>query len=350
MAALTAEILIDEGFGETRALLLLNGRPERLLYQRDDDRPQERLGARLAGRLVRIERAAGVAFFDGGDGASLAASPHAVQGLSEGALAELEVTAEPRAGKAAAVRVIGPATGYPRLLAPGPAPLERLKAYAPAAEVLTGPSTRDEIDAAEALALAPEARLPGGGSVKVERTRALTAVDVDAGAGTGQGDPRRAALSANRAALAEAARLIRLAGLGGLIVVDLIGRRQDADPILKAARAAFAPDEPGVVIGALGKFGTLELVRPWRERPVADRLAGEGGVGLSPRSRALAVLRRAERALVADPGGRFALTGAPETAPWLERGVAELAARYGARIAFKTGLAPARPVDDLTPL
>ena len=63
-------------------------------------------------------------------------------------------------------------------------------------------------------------RHTGGGDIAIEPTRALTAIDVDLSDRKG-GDAKRVTRQANLAALGMAARLLRLKGLGGIVVIDL---------------------------------------------------------------------------------------------------------------------------------
>ena len=136
--------------------------------------------------------------------------------------------------------------------------------------IVTSADARAVADAAQEAVLAEIHPLPGGGSLSLEPTRALVAVDVDLGAGAGA-TVKRAARAANLAAIGEAARLLRLKGLAGLVVIDLVGRGHDGAAMLAAARPAFMPDQPGVAIAPLGRFGTLELTLPRRETPPIER-------------------------------------------------------------------------------
>ena len=140
--------------------------------------------------------------------------------------------------------------------------------------------------------------LPGGGSIAIEPTRALVSVDVDLGSGGGR-DAKRAARQANLAALAELGRLLRLKALGGLVVIDLVGRGHDGQALARAAQTAFGPDQPGVVIGPVTRFGTLELALPRRYRPVREILCGPDG-RLTDRSLALRLVRAIEREAAAE--------------------------------------------------
>jgi Ribonuclease G/E len=319
-------LFLDRGPGEIRGVVTLDGRPERLLIERPGDPPAQRHGARLVARIASVDRSLASVFLD------LGAGPQAMApltpGLVEGAAVEIEIAAEARRGKGAVARLIGPAEGPPRLVAPAPGLAARLAAFAPDMGAVEGAEARDAADAAQDAALAVEHRLPGGGSIAVESTRALTAVDVDLGGRTG--DPKRAARAAHLAAIAEAARVLRLKALGGLVVIDLIGRGHDGAALSAAAKAAFAPDEPGVSIGPVSRFGAFELALPRRWRPVAEILCDADG-RLSALSRGLALLRGLERAALADPGARLVARAAPDAAAAAAPHMNELLARIGAR-------------------
>ena len=325
---------LDVGIGETRAVVQLRGRPERLIIERDGDPAPARLGVRVAARVRRVDRALALAFLDLGEGVE-AVAPAAQ--LVEGAALEVEVTAQPRAGKAASVRIHGPAEGdAPRLLEPGPTLEQRLQAIARGA-VTRGPDAREAADEAEEAALALEHPLPGGGSLSLEPTRALVAVDVDLGA-RGGADAKRAARAGNLAALTEVARLLRLKALGGLIVVDLAGRGHDGDALTRAAREAFHPDQPGVNLGPISRFGTMEILKPWTERPVIQRLLEPDG-----RPNAFTVALRLARALEREgrvrSGARLLARAAPEVVEAFAPLHARLAERLGPRFELQPELA-----------
>lgn len=335
-------LFIDKGIGETRAVVQLRKRPERLLIERDGDPASSRLGARVAARVRRIDRALNMAFFDLGEGVEAVAD---LAKLVEGAALDVEVTAEARAGKAAAVRIHGPAEGEaPRLLQSAPTLEERLQAFAKGS-IIRGPDAREAADEAEEAALAAEHRLPEGGSLAIEPTRALIAVDVDLGS-RGAADPKRAARAANLAAVTETARLLRLKGLAGLIVIDLAGRGHDGDALTRAAREAFHPDQPGVNLGPISRFGTMEILKPWRERPVLERLL-DGAGRLSAETAALRLTRALEREGRINGGARLSARAHPEVlaafAPYHSR----LAERLGPRFELQPDLALGRAGADV---
>ena len=247
--------------------------------------------------------------------------------LREGQAVEVEIAAPARRGKAAAARLVGPGEGPPRRLTPPQSIAGRLEALAPGEAVVRGAEARAAADLAEEQALAVEHPLGGGASLAIETTRALTAIDVDLGGAAG-GDGRRGQARLNARAVGEGARLLRLKGLGGLVVFDLAGRGQDAEPALAAARAAFAPDMPGVVFGPVTRLGTLQLALPWRATPLAERLLDADG-----RPSAATVARRLARAIEAEAAHAVRLRAlcAPEVADEAEGLRAALVERLGPR-------------------
>jgi Ribonuclease G/E len=309
---------------------MLDRRPERLLIDRRDHvYPQ--LGVRYRARVLKIERGAGLALLDLGANVTAALRlkadrPAPVQGQG----LEVEIAIEPQGDKAAVARMIGVVDGAPGRLNDPPTVRERLLAFAPEATVTEGAQAREAADRAEDEALAIEHPLPGGGSIALETTRALTAVDVDLGSGAGR-DPKRAARDANLSAICETARLMRLKALGGVVVIDLVGRGHDGPALTRHVQTAFGPDQPGVVIGPITKFGTLELALPRRLRPVRDVLCDATG-RLSAESLALRLTRAIEREGRADPGGRVVARCAPEIEAAVGAYMDRLKGALGARI------------------
>ena len=219
-------LFLDEGPGESRGVVTLDDLPERLLLWRDNDESRVGLGARVAARVAEVEPAIATAFLDLGGGAAAILPFRPDERPIRGQLIEAEIRSEPRQDKLATVRALGPCEGGPRLLAPAPSIAQQLQAIAPEADLLRGPAAWAVADEAECEALEVEHALAGGGTIAIEPTRALTAIDVDVGSRKGA-DAKRVTRQANLAALGTAARLLRLKGLGGLVVVDLAGRGHD---------------------------------------------------------------------------------------------------------------------------
>ena len=323
-------LFLDRGIGETRGVVTLKGRPERLIIERDGADPMQALGAGVVGRVIRVERAMGSAFIDlGGDIPAVMDLKPDMPRLTEGLAVSAEVRSEVRRGKGASLKFEDLAEGPPRLLSPGPSVEDQLRAIERTAAIETGESARAAADLAESEALETLYPLPGNGRIAVEPTRALVAIDVDLGASAAQ-EAKRAARQANLAALGVAARVLRLKGLGGLVVIDLVGRGHDGPALSAAARAAFAPDNPGVSIGPVSRFGTLEMAIPRRRRPVIELLLDEAG-RLTVEATAMGLIRDLERQGRASPGARLVAACAPEVAEAAKEALARLAGILGAR-------------------
>jgi hypothetical protein len=317
---------LDRGIGETRAVVTLDGRPERLLIARGGDDPATAVGARGVARVRKVDRALGTGFLElaGGAAAVLPLKPD-MERIVEGQAVEVEVRGEARKGKSAVARLIGPAEGPPRLLEAAPDLEAELRALAKDAAIIDDARAREAADEAVADALETLHPLPGGGSLAIEETRALVAVDVDVGERPGS-DSKRVTRQANMTGLGAGARLLRLKGLGGLVVFDLAGRGHDGAALLAAGRAAFGPDNPGVAISPVSRFGTLELTIPRRRRPVVEVLRENAAL-----TSALALIRALEREGRAQPGARLVAECAPAVAKAAGPYESQLADRLGRR-------------------
>lgn len=108
-----------------------------------------------------------------------------------------------------------------------------------------------------------EVVLPSGGSIVIDSTEALTAIDINSARSTRGGDIEETAFNTNLEAADEIARQLRLRDLGGLIVIDFI----DMTPIRHQRevearmRAAVRPDRARVQLGKISRFGLLEMSR-----------------------------------------------------------------------------------------
>ena len=336
-------IYLDEGIGESRGVVTLDGAPERLLIRRAGDDPRLRLGARLVAVVASVEPALNTAFLDLGEGAEAILQFKPDSRPVRGEVIEVEIRSEPRRGKLPIARLLGPSEGRPRLLAEAPSLAEFLQGLARDAELITGRAAREAADEAEALEMLHP--LPGGGTLAIEPTRALTAIDVDLGERKGA-DAKRVTRAANLAAIQLAARLLRLKSLGGIVVIDLVGRGHDAKALLAAARTAFAADNPGVAVEPIGRFGTLELSLPRRTRPLGEILCREDG-GLSDRSLAQRLIRRLQAEAEAQPGARLVARCAPQVAAAARPLAAKLTERIGARFTLEPDPARARESFDV---
>lgn len=108
-----------------------------------------------------------------------------------------------------------------------------------------------------------EVRLPSGGSIVIDVTEALTAIDINSARSTRGGDIEETALNTNLEAADEIARQLRLRDLGGLIVIDFI----DMTPVRhqreveNRMRDAVRQDRARIQISRISRFGLLEMSR-----------------------------------------------------------------------------------------
>lgn len=247
-------------------------------------------------------------------------------------------------------------SGPPTLLRRGPDPLARLAALYPNAPIdiddagtlakieltakLSSYAFADEVEEQVAALADSTAALPGGATLHIYPTPALTALDVDLGAGTAtRRDKAGAQAEANRALLPALARQIRLRNLSGAIVVDLGGMpaRKRAS-LAPAFTQALAGDPLAPQFLGFTALGLAEILRPRIHPPLHELLAG-------PHAAGLAALRALAQEIAATPSRRPLLRAAPTIVQALEAdpsALESLATRAGQRLILQSdhALAP----------
>src|SRR5512145_660030 len=110
--------------------------------------------------------------------------------------------------------------------------------------------------------------LPSGGSVVVDHTEALVAVDVNSARATKGSDIEETATRTNLEAADEVARQLRLRDLGGLVVIDFIDMESSKNQreVENRLRDALHYDRARIQLGKISRFGLMELSRQ-RLRP-----------------------------------------------------------------------------------
>ena len=106
-------------------------------------------------------------------------------------------------------------------------------------------------------------KLPSGGSIVINTTEALVAIDVNSGKNTSERNIESTALKTNLEAATEIARQLRLRDLGGLVVVDFIDMDDYRNnfKVEKAIKSALYRDRARIQVGRISMFGLLELSR-----------------------------------------------------------------------------------------
>jgi ribonuclease E len=154
--------------------------------------------------------------------------------------------------------------------------------------------------------LSPVVCLPSGGSIVINTTEALTAIDVNSGKMRNERDMDGTALRTNLEAVVEVARQIKLRDIAGIIVIDFIDvdSSEAATKIEKKIRDAMKGDSANVRISKLSQFGLIEMSRQRMRMSVAEssfvkcpHCDGCGRI-LSGEAVAIAVIRKIEKELI----------------------------------------------------
>ena len=146
------------------------------------------------------------------------------------------------------------------------------------------------------------ADLPSGGSIVIDPTEALTAIDVNSGRSKKGASQEETAVGTNVEAAAEVGRQLRLRDIGGLIVVDFIDMRSPRNrrKVEKAMKDAMKPDKARFTVSRISANGLLEINRQRIHQALQMRTHGDcahcGGTGrvASPDLIALRLLRNIE--------------------------------------------------------
>lgn len=102
-----------------------------------------------------------------------------------------------------------------------------------------------------------------GGFITIDKTEALTAIDVNSGKFTGNKDLEKTVLKVNKEATKEIAKQIRLRDIGGIIIIDYIDMEdeKDKEEIRNYMIECFKQDRSKVQVLEFTKLGLLEITR-----------------------------------------------------------------------------------------
>ena len=105
--------------------------------------------------------------------------------------------------------------------------------------------------------------LPSGGSLIIERTEALTVIDVNTGKNVGKTNLEETVYRNNLEAAEVVARQLRLRDIGGIIVIDFIDMeiRENRDKVGSALRTALARDKTRTQVFDISELGLVEMTR-----------------------------------------------------------------------------------------
>jgi len=314
-----ATLCLDDAVGETRrALLDPLGRPFRLDIERWSERGRRAKLDDIWWGRARKRTTGGGWFVDLGLDAD-GVIDVTKSAVTEGALIPVRVKSEAWSDKGPALSRadMSPATPRPDGPSLHKAAGDTFAAGVTVVATLTAEAARREIDAAIEEAGQVVCAVAGGGDIAVQRTRALTAIDVDAGNRLAKGSAEDFGLALNLEAADEAARQIALRGIGGLVVADFLNMASSKSQRLTALafREALA-----LWLGRasdvreLSGLGLCEAAIARRARPVSDALA----TTKADEREGLDALRMIESAGWAARGARIRAKVSREAATWLE--------------------------------
>jgi ribonuclease E len=105
--------------------------------------------------------------------------------------------------------------------------------------------------------------LPSGGSLVIERTEALTVIDVNTGKNVGRTNLEETVFRNNLEAAEEVARQLRLRDIGGIIVIDFIDMevRANREEVMRVFRDALARDKTRTQAFDMSELGLVEMTR-----------------------------------------------------------------------------------------
>ena len=105
--------------------------------------------------------------------------------------------------------------------------------------------------------------LPSGGHIVIDRTEALTVVDVNTGRFVGHSNLEDTVLQNNLEAAEEIARQLRLRDIGGIIVIDFIDMEisRNRTAVLQRLRESLARDKTRTQVFEVSNLGLVEMTR-----------------------------------------------------------------------------------------
>lgn len=324
--------VIEEAVGETRAAVFEGKKLIELHAWRWSDIGKPRAGDIFSGRISRIETSLGAAFVElgsGPDGFLKFSNAPGAPRLNEGKYINVFVTRDAEPGKGPILKFEGIAEGTDK----GVIKTKTMQDFI--ADRFEGISFDTAAVNAVDEALDVELSIPGGGSIAIERTRALIAIDIDKGAANSGFDVSLAACTL-------IASQLRLRGLGGLFVIDFPNLRQvkQREKIFAAMQKAFADDIEPVKIAPMSRFGTIEFTRAKTRLSLDETMLDKSGAA-TVETQALRGVRELEREGRASGGAQLTLTVPPAAFEWLSEDSigwkAAMTERLGARFNVISG-------------
>lgn len=102
-----------------------------------------------------------------------------------------------------------------------------------------------------------------GGFITIDKTEALTAIDVNSGKFTGKENIEKTALKVNKEASIEIAKQLRLRDIGGIIIIDYIDMNEESsrEEIIELLKENLKNDRAKTQVMEFTKLSLLEITR-----------------------------------------------------------------------------------------
>jgi ribonuclease G len=116
--------------------------------------------------------------------------------------------------------------------------------------------------------------LRSGGYIIIERTEALTAIDVNTGRFVGKRNQEETIVKTNLEAAQEVVRQLRLRNVGGIIIIDFIDMEKESDrkKVYDALRDALKKDKARTNILKISELGLVEMTRQRTRESLENQL------------------------------------------------------------------------------
>ncbi len=203
--------------------------------------------------------------------------------------------------------------------------LDTLSIQAPALKLHEGEDIFSFYHLNEAIqeTVSRQVALPGGGTLVIDHTEAMTVIDVNSGSFNDRDNLEETTLEINRQAAMEIARQLRLRDIGGIIVVDFIDMHKDAQKlqIMSTLQAALEGDRMRPKVQDITVLNLVEITRKKSRQNLSTALFEEcpacHGTGkIFSRDTLILEIRRRLRALMQQPGSSKKLL--LQVHPWLK--------------------------------
>lgn len=195
--------------------------------------------------------------------------------------------------------------------------LDKITAYTDRTPIFTHYEVEDQI----AQIADDKIMLDSGAWITIERTEALTVIDVNMGRARRSSDRDKQFFAVNREAAREIFRQLRLRAIGGIIVIDFIDmlNKGDIKSLLHFVDELMLSDPEPVQRGNISSFGLLELTRRSRQRDLNGLILTHQRPMRNTTSQCLDLLRDAESEAISAPGQAVSLKVDTNQKKWFEK-------------------------------